>query len=235
MSSRARYSTLDSRRSRAGGWHSSNVTGALLDSIDTLVPPGDVVLELLETIEVTPELIEACRRLEASGYLLALDDFVPGSAAEALIPFVSFVKVDVLTTPLEDAAVLAERLRPTGVTMLAETTSAPWISKPWSRRTSRSACACCGSSTPPLPDQDGGQYDSPGAVSHRHGAIRKWASVWCLAGLNTGATPELSTLALVRAREPSALSHGDRGAPGPAEHRPSRPRRRDRLRKWRVG
>jgi EAL and modified HD-GYP domain-containing signal transduction protein len=30
--------------------------------------------------------------------------------------------------------------------------------------------------------------------------IRKWASVWCLAGLNAGATPELATLALVRAR-----------------------------------
>lgn len=30
--------------------------------------------------------------------------------------------------------------------------------------------------------------------------IRKWASVWCLAGLTTGATPELATLALLRAR-----------------------------------
>jgi EAL and modified HD-GYP domain-containing signal transduction protein len=30
--------------------------------------------------------------------------------------------------------------------------------------------------------------------------IRKWASVWCLAGLNKGATPELATIALVRAR-----------------------------------
>jgi EAL and modified HD-GYP domain-containing signal transduction protein len=30
--------------------------------------------------------------------------------------------------------------------------------------------------------------------------IRKWTSVWCLAGLNPGATPELVTLSLVRAR-----------------------------------
>lgn len=30
--------------------------------------------------------------------------------------------------------------------------------------------------------------------------IRKWASVWCLAGLNQGATPELTTIALGRAR-----------------------------------
>ena len=32
------------------------------------------------------------------------------------------------------------------------------------------------------------------------GPIRSWASVWCLAGLNTGGTPELVTTALVRAR-----------------------------------
>ena len=30
--------------------------------------------------------------------------------------------------------------------------------------------------------------------------IRKWASVWCLAGLSAGATTELATLALLRAR-----------------------------------
>jgi EAL and modified HD-GYP domain-containing signal transduction protein len=30
--------------------------------------------------------------------------------------------------------------------------------------------------------------------------IRKWTTVWCLAGLTTGATPELTTLALLRAR-----------------------------------
>ena len=30
--------------------------------------------------------------------------------------------------------------------------------------------------------------------------IRQWASVWCLAGVNTGGSPELATLALLRAR-----------------------------------
>jgi EAL and modified HD-GYP domain-containing signal transduction protein len=32
------------------------------------------------------------------------------------------------------------------------------------------------------------------------GPIRQWTSVWCLAGLNTGGSPELATLALLRAR-----------------------------------
>jgi EAL and modified HD-GYP domain-containing signal transduction protein len=30
--------------------------------------------------------------------------------------------------------------------------------------------------------------------------IRTWASVWCLSGLSAGKTPELATLALLRAR-----------------------------------
>ena len=61
-----------------------NVTGSLvIEQIDALVPPDDVVLELLETIEVTEDLIAACRKLKAKGYVLALDDFVGGSAAEA--------------------------------------------------------------------------------------------------------------------------------------------------------
>ena len=98
-----------------------NVTGSLvIEQIDALVPPGDVVLELLETIEITDELIAACRKLKAKGYVLALDDFVGGSAAEALLPYVSFVKVDVLNTPMPEVIELAKRLKPLGVTMLAE-------------------------------------------------------------------------------------------------------------------
>ena len=59
-----------------------NVTASLvIDQIDALVPPGNVVLELLETIDVSPELITACRRLRARGYQLALDDFVPATSS----------------------------------------------------------------------------------------------------------------------------------------------------------
>ncbi|MFN0173470.1 MAG: EAL and HDOD domain-containing protein [Saprospiraceae bacterium] len=40
------------------------------------------------------------------------------------------------------------------------------------------------------------------------GPIRKWASVWCLAALSAGRTPELATLALVRARSCERLGEG---------------------------
>jgi c-di-GMP-related signal transduction protein len=38
------------------------------------------------------------------------------------------------------------------------------------------------------------------------GPIRKWTTVWCLAGLSAGGTPELATLALLRARACELLS-----------------------------
>jgi EAL and modified HD-GYP domain-containing signal transduction protein len=230
-----------------------NVTGALvIEQIDALVPPGDVVLELLETIEITDELIAACRKLKGKGYVLALDDFVAGSAAEALLPYVSFVKVDVLNTPMAEVVEVARRLKPLGVTMLAE--------KVESREVYEQSLAAgytlfqgyyfckpviqMGAAIPAhqlvyirllaalskpelsmqeleaLVKQDVSlslrvlRFVNSAAVPIRTEVgsirqallligiepIRKWASVWCLAGLNPGATPELTTLALVRAR-----------------------------------
>ncbi len=230
-----------------------NVTAALvIDQIDSLVPPGNVVLELLETIHVSPELIEACRKLKAKGYQLALDDFVAGSPAEALLPFASFVKVDMLTTSASEAAALAQRLKPSGVTMLAEKVESReiheqtraagytlfqgyYFCKPIIQTGTAipahqlAYIRLLAALTKPnlgmleleeLVKQDVSltlrvlRFVNSAAVPTRteigtiHQAlvligiepIRKWASVWCLAGLNRGATPELATLSLVRAR-----------------------------------
>ena len=105
-----------------GGRHAFlNVTRPLLlGDIDTLVPPHGVVIELLESVEIDQEVIDVCRDLHARGYRLALDDFVADSDAEALLPHVAFVKVDVLNTPPETVDALAPRLSRAGVRMLAE-------------------------------------------------------------------------------------------------------------------
>src|SRR5262249_31556436 len=78
------------------------------------------VLEVLEGTVVDAQVIDTCRELQRMGYALALDDFVPGSDAEALLPFVKFVKVDVLATAPGVLGDLAERLRPRGIQMIAE-------------------------------------------------------------------------------------------------------------------
>lgn len=97
-----------------------NVTrNLLMGDLSALLPPGSVVLEVLETVEVDDELVERCRELHAMGYALALDDFVPGSTAERLFPLAQYVKVDVLTL---DAAARRRVIAsvPRHVRMLAE-------------------------------------------------------------------------------------------------------------------
>ncbi|MGE0594344.1 MAG: EAL and HDOD domain-containing protein [Vicinamibacterales bacterium] len=97
-----------------------NVTRHLLTTdFATVMPPGMVVLELLEDIVVDQEVVDICRDLHKRGYLLALDDFIPDTASELLFPFVRFVKVDVLSIDPGIRAAMKTRV-PRGVRLLAE-------------------------------------------------------------------------------------------------------------------
>jgi EAL and modified HD-GYP domain-containing signal transduction protein len=98
-----------------------NVTRSMLiNGIATLLRPSLAVFELREDIAIDAEVIDACRALCESGYRLALDDFVPGSPAEALLPFVSHVKVDTLEMSRATVTELVRRLAAKGVTVVAE-------------------------------------------------------------------------------------------------------------------
>jgi EAL and modified HD-GYP domain-containing signal transduction protein len=46
---------------------------SLLREFPTMLPRDRVVIEILETVQVDAEVIEACRRLKSAGYLLALE------------------------------------------------------------------------------------------------------------------------------------------------------------------
>ena len=48
---------------------------SLIEDLVHVLPPSMTVLEMLESLEPTPRLIAACRKLKASGFRLALDDF----------------------------------------------------------------------------------------------------------------------------------------------------------------
>jgi hypothetical protein len=98
-----------------------NVTHSmLLNGVATLLRPSLALFELREDISIDDEVIDACQTLSGSGYCLALDDFVPGSAAEVLIPYVSHIKVDMLALPRETVVGLARRFASSGVTLVAE-------------------------------------------------------------------------------------------------------------------
>ncbi len=92
----------------------------LVDGKAMLLPRESSVLELLEDIPADHETVEACRQLHAHGYVLALDDYVPGPQSEPFLPFVTFAKVDLLATPRERLRPLVASLRARGVKVVAE-------------------------------------------------------------------------------------------------------------------
>jgi EAL and modified HD-GYP domain-containing signal transduction protein len=66
----------------------------LIEGIPAVLPARRIVLELGVDIVADDDVIRACRELKASGYALAIDRFEPGERADALVPFASYLKVE---------------------------------------------------------------------------------------------------------------------------------------------
>jgi EAL and modified HD-GYP domain-containing signal transduction protein len=89
------------------------------DAIE-LLPRERVVLELLESASVTPELVARCRDLKKAGFTLALDDHVYNPVYGELYESIGIVKIDLVQTPLEQIAAMVEAFRPFPLKLLAE-------------------------------------------------------------------------------------------------------------------
>jgi c-di-GMP-related signal transduction protein len=236
-----------------------NLTKPLITSqVATLLPHAAAVYELREDVEVDDTVIEACRDLHGRGYRLALDDFVVGSAAEQLMPYVSFVKIDVQLTDMALVLELPRKYKGSKVAMVAEKvetrevfeatrkagytlfqgyyfrrpvirtgTTLPTKHATYMRLLSEinrpgltvlelealikqdaalslKVLRCVNSAALPLRREVRSIHDA--VVMLGIGPIRQWASVWALASLNTGGSPELATLALLRARSCELLA-----------------------------
>jgi EAL and modified HD-GYP domain-containing signal transduction protein len=92
----------------------------LVEDLATSLPKKHVVLEILEDIEPDDEVIAACRRLKALGYILALDDFVYHLKFEPLLELADIVKVDFLLSGPGERQRISTLLRRRGIRMLAE-------------------------------------------------------------------------------------------------------------------
>jgi EAL and modified HD-GYP domain-containing signal transduction protein len=92
----------------------------VLDGLAHSVPPSMVLLEMLEDQTIDDRLIGAIRGLKREGYSFALDDFQYTPSAERLLRLVDVVKLDLLALGRESLAREVARLKPYGVTVLAE-------------------------------------------------------------------------------------------------------------------
>jgi EAL and modified HD-GYP domain-containing signal transduction protein len=99
-----------------------NVGAELLFSdILEFLNPEQVVLEILETIEITPAVVARCEHLRHKGFTLALDDILEVTPAiRPLLPLVSIVKLLLLEDWEEKATRMAHDLHHFPVRLLAE-------------------------------------------------------------------------------------------------------------------
>lgn len=67
---------------------------SILAKLPLMLDKNNVIIELLETINVTPDVIKAVAILHKKGYTLALDDYDFSSKWKPLFPYISIIKVD---------------------------------------------------------------------------------------------------------------------------------------------
>src|SRR5579871_5289626 len=92
----------------------------VLEGLARTMPPKVVGLEILEDELLDERFVHALIELKRIGYRLALDDFQYSVSAERLLGLVDVVKLDVLALGREGLVREIERLKPYGMTLLAE-------------------------------------------------------------------------------------------------------------------
>ena len=90
------------------------------EEVATLFSKDYLVVEILETVDPTPAIVEKCQALKDAGYHMALDDFVYSRGFEPLLDLASVVKVDFLDSTLFDIKKLRARTLMKDCVLLAE-------------------------------------------------------------------------------------------------------------------
>jgi len=74
----------------------------VLDEVPHMLSNDILIVELLEDVRPTAEIMSACRKLKRRGYLIALDDFVYSEELEPLISLADIIKIDFMKYGVED-------------------------------------------------------------------------------------------------------------------------------------
>jgi c-di-GMP-related signal transduction protein len=92
----------------------------LRDGSHLSLPRDTTVIEILESVEPTADLIALCRGIQEQGYAIALDDFVSSPKFEPLTELAQFIKVDMRLTDKAEQERLLRTYKPRGIALLAE-------------------------------------------------------------------------------------------------------------------
>ncbi|MBU8683295.1 MULTISPECIES: EAL and HDOD domain-containing protein [Bacillus] len=99
--------------------------GLLTSGLPTYFDPDQLVVEILEDVPITPELIERCRHLKSLGYTIALDDFclkhrVERDLLHQLLASIDILKIDFFKTTRQERQSILRSCRNHRLTFLAE-------------------------------------------------------------------------------------------------------------------
>lgn len=93
----------------------------LMSDVICMLPSKNVVLEILESVKITDEIVQRCIELKQMGYQLALDDVVEvNQEIELLLPIIHVVKIDILALEKEALVSIVNQLKRWPVLLLAE-------------------------------------------------------------------------------------------------------------------
>ncbi|QJT10307.1 EAL and HDOD domain-containing protein [Oceanidesulfovibrio marinus] len=92
----------------------------ILDGTPYGLPPDRVVVEILESVDVTPELVQAVAKLKDEGYSFAIDDYTGDPSFDELLPLATIIKVDLMGVDEKMLPGVVQKARHPGVTLLAE-------------------------------------------------------------------------------------------------------------------
>ncbi|MFC0270987.1 EAL and HDOD domain-containing protein [Metabacillus herbersteinensis] len=101
-----------------------NFTESLLKTrVPTYFNPSSIVVEILEDVPITEELVDICKELKELGYTIALDDFKIQESYQllpTLLKYTDIIKVDFLQTSPQERKQLVEKYTRYDVELLAE-------------------------------------------------------------------------------------------------------------------
>jgi len=92
----------------------------LLNRSPLLFPKDHLVVEVLETVDITDALADALQDLASQGYMIALDDFIDTPQWNRFFPWIGIIKIDIRTMPLDRIPELRSRIGPYPIRLLAE-------------------------------------------------------------------------------------------------------------------
>lgn len=92
----------------------------LIRRFPSFLDPKKIVIEVLEDIEISNQLVESIKSLKDKGYTLALDDFDFDPKWDVLFPYIDIIKVDVLAFSLLEISKHVRKIPNKNITLLAE-------------------------------------------------------------------------------------------------------------------